>query len=405
MFPQVKNTREVGYTSSLAFQANALTTLKSAPLEEERVSPSDSAGDKKLSLAEKCPLDIWLTVFETGHLYKKNLLKLRLVCKILEKIANEGIKDIILRNVEYLEKALTLFNLKYIKLRSGFELQAQDLVKIKPNITVKSLMIDYGVNDENLPALLGKFPYLEKLGLPGGHFIEFNLVNQWPTLNNLKVAYFYNNKNLVDKNLAVLLKKLPNLDYLDLRRCDELAFNSENEWPTLSDVKTLKLSNHKYLKDENLSVFLSKFPKLEVLVLAYCHKLKFNLVDTTSIAQRDYTATQDKVTSDLPLMWPTVNHIKKLNLAGTGQNQVDEEKIFDFLGRFPKLEKLNIYNCFIHSSKADMHKWPDLPNIKEIAFSDDDLVCGGWDIEAKYPNVKIKYYDLDKYCGDITTDI
>lgn len=414
MFSQVKNTRDFGYTSSLAFQDNASINPDIASLEGERVSSSDSVNNKKLSLAEKCPLEIWLTVFDEGHLRNRDLLKLRLVCKILEKIANKGITNITLSNGECLEKALTLFNLKYILLKGRFELQAQDLVKIKPNTTVKYLTVSScgGINDGNLPALLEKFPYLENLSLSSKPFVEFNSVNKWPTLNNVKVAYLSYNNNLVDKNLAVLLKKLPNLEHLDLRGCEELAFNSENEWPTLSDVKILKLSNHKYLTDENLSIFLSNFPKLEVLVIANCRKLKFNLVDNpqarierissdtaTSIAQRDYTAIQDTVTSDLQLMWPFVNHIKKLNLAG--YNQIDEEKILAFLGNFPKLEKLSLCNCIIGFNKSNIHQWPDLQNIKEIVFSEDDLLYSDWDTEVKYPNVEITECKFGHYSSDI----
>ncbi len=389
MFPQANNTRDVGYTSSLAFQVNALTTLKIASLEEERVSPSDSANNKKLSLAEKCPLEIWLTVFDTGHFGMRDLLNLRLVCKILEEIANKGITNITLSNGEYLEKALTLFNLKFILLRNRLTLQAQDLLKIKPNTTVKSL-IDrscYGINDENLPALLEKFPYLEELSLSSKTFMEFNSVNKWPTLNNVKVACLSYNKNLVDKNLAILLKKLPNLEDLNLCGCEGLTFNSENEWLNLSGVKILKLSNHQYLTDENLSIFLSKFPKLEVLSLANCHKLKFNLVD------------KSQTSSDLQLMWPTVNHIKELDLADN--NLIAEEKIFDFLGRFPELEKLNLCNCFLEFSKANMHQWPDLPNIKEIVFLQDEISCGSWNIREKYPNLEITYRKFDHYSSYI----
>ncbi len=378
MFSQIKNMRDAGYTSSLAFQDNASTTLDIASLEGERISSSDLANNKKLSLAEKCPLEIWRTVFDKGHLWKRDLLKLRLVCKILEKIANTGITYLNLSNSKYLERLLTIFNIKFILLINNFDLQAQDLVKIKPSTTVKYLHVNFNreINDENLPALLEKFPYLEKLQLSNSFSIEFNSVNKWPTLNNVKAISLSSNKNLIDKNLAVLLKKLPNLEELDLSGCEGLAFNSENEWLNLSGVKILKLSYHQYLTDEKLSIFLSNFPKLEVLALANCRKLKFKLVD------------KSQTSSDLQFMWPAVNHIKELDLADN--DQVAEEDIFYFLGRFSKLEKLNLCNCFL-VFKENMHQWPDLQNIKEVKFSQDEIPYGSWNIREKYPNLEITY--------------
>ncbi len=383
---------------------------------------SDLTSNIERSPAKECSPEILLNIF--SRLPFKDIKQAHLVCKDWEIATREKIKVVVkAKNSENLKSALNSFRSgreSHIEFSDGFEFMP-NWENIEPNAGVKSLTITSSYNpsnltDEKLVTLLQRFPNLEKLNLSSCRSLQFDSLDTWPTLNDVKELDLSWNMKLTDEKLAALLRKFPNLEKLDISGCSSLQFNSVDTWPTLNAVKELNLSDNDELTDKKLTALLQKFPNLEKLDLRGYNSLQLNSVDTwptlndvkelnfplnTKFTDKKLAALLQKFPNLKKLdlrgynslkfnsvdMWPNLNAVKELNLSGN--DELTSKKLAALLQKFPNLEKLNLSGC--ESLKFNsLNTWPTLNAVKELNLSANDELTDNKlaALLRKFPNLE-----------------
>ncbi len=127
----------------------------------------------------------------------------------------------------------------------GLKFNSLDELLDFENVKKLNLPVSEHLTDEKLPALLRKFPKLEELNLESCLLLKFDSLDglrDLENLKNVKKLNLHHLDHLTDAKLSALLEVFPNLEELDLRRCDNLEFSSAHQWPNLINLKKIKVS-------------------------------------------------------------------------------------------------------------------------------------------------------------------
>ncbi len=413
-------------SSNVAYIARPISPSSAQPTSslEVRETLSDLTSAGKLFLAQRCPPEIWLNIFNWLPFEDKK--QASLVCQDWAGQAGKVIKIVVaVKTSEELKSALNSFRPgreSHLKFDSEFEFPS-NWENMEPNEGVESLDIRCSIKltDEKLPTLLEKFPNLKELQLSYCTSLKFDSVDKWPTLKHVKKLDLSMNHELTANKLAALLKKFPNLEMIKVvvtvKTSEELkvALNSfrlsgelhlkfdskfefspnwENMKPN-AGIESLDIRWSVKLTDEELPTLLEKFPDLKELQLSYCTSLKFDSVDKwpalKHVKKLDLSMNDQLTDNKLAALlekfpdleelqlykcsnlefnsvdkWPTLKHVKKLNLSIN--KKLTDDKLAALLERFPNLEELDLSNC-THLKFNSMHEWPALKHVKKLNLS------------------------------------
>ncbi|AES86373.2 putative leucine-rich repeat domain, L domain-containing protein [Medicago truncatula] len=193
-----------------------------------------------------------------------------------------------------------------------------------------------------------------------------------PQLKSLSLAH---NTWLSDENIIIMFASIfPNLQLLDLSYCNQVSnsltrekivenTNSSMEFVVNHQLKSLFLTRNTWLSDENILMFASIFPNLQILDLSYCNQISDSICQVLRCCKLRHLNLAHCSKVKLRGLNFEVLKLEVLNLSYTG---VDNEELYLISKSCRGLLQLLLEHCYYVTKRGVNHVVENCTQLREI---------------------------------------